>query len=374
MVNALGWRVCGGFTMLSRDSMLVEGPQVLGPMSLPAADDSKVIANEFLTSYWDLTRSLGGDPALLLAGAGIALSSLHKPGGKVPLRAVANLLEISARVLGCPDFGMQLAERQNGASIMKPVDRLIRNAPTLGDANRYVTSQMKAYSSGICATLARDTERQMQFLGVELLLDGFVACPQIVEQIVLLIHTTTLALTGGGAHVREVWFSHPRVSRLVTYSKRFGVPVRFGQPLAGAFLTDADLNCKLVDRDPRIFAAESRWVAARFPDQPPGIGVQVRQAIMRTLAEENCTRGQVAASLGMHTRTLQRRLCGIGISFEALRDEVRRNLAARYLARRDLCLTDIVDRLGYSEPAVLSRSCRRWFAATPSELRRNLIR
>jgi AraC-like DNA-binding protein len=365
---------CGGLTMLSRDSMLAEDPQVPCSVSLPVADDGKVIAGEFLTSYWGLTRSLGGDPAMLLAEAGIALSSLHRSGGKVPLRAAANLLEISARVLGCSDFGMRLAERQNGASIMKPVDRLISNAPTLGDANRYVTSQMQAYSPGICATLERDTERKMHFLGVELLLDGFVAYAQLAEQIVLLIQTTTLALTGGGARVREVWFSHPRVSRLATYSRRFGVHVRFGQPITGAFLTDADLNCELVDRDPRIFAAESRWAAAQFPDQPPGIAVQVRQAIMRTLAEENCTRAHVAASLGMHTRTLQRRLCGVGISFEALRDEVRRSLAARYLARGDLCLAEIVDRLGYSEPAVLSRSCRRWFAATPSELRRNLIR
>jgi AraC-like DNA-binding protein len=115
-------------------------------------------------------------------------------------------------------------------------------------------------------------------------------------------------------------------------------------------------------------------IAARFTAQPPGIEVQVRQAIARALAEADCTRERVAASLGIHSRTLQRRLFKVGLSFEAIRDEVRRNLAFRYLARGDLCFTEIVGRLGYSEPAVLSRSCRRWFAATPSELRRNLAR
>ena len=54
-------------------------------------------------------------------------------------------------------------------------------------------------------------------------------------------------------------------------------------------------------------------------------------------------------------------------------DEVRRNLAYRYLARADLTLSDIAGRLGYSELAVLSRCCQRWFGSSPRQLRQSLV-
>jgi AraC-like DNA-binding protein len=297
---------------------------------------------------------------------------LNEVGGKIPLRATADLLESGARVLNCPDLGLRLAERQNATSIMKPLDRLLSNARTVGESMYYSMCYMGAFSSGICATLEHDASGQMHFFRIELMLDEFAVLPQIAEQIALLTYNAVLSLSAGVARLREIWFSHLRVGRARAYAQRFGIPVKFGQSFDGVFLKDADFNTRIADGDPSVFVSESRTIGARFAAQPPGIEVQVRQAIGRALAETECTRERVAASLGIHSRTLQRRLCKIGLSFESIRDEVRRNLAARYLARSDLRLTEIVGRLGYSEPAVLSRSCRRWFAATPSELRRNL--
>jgi AraC-like DNA-binding protein len=358
--------------MLCDSSVVVCAERCCQP-AVPVADDGRVIAVELLTGYGNLVCELGGEPDSLLREVGIEGSMLHEPGAKVPLRAMALLLENSATALNCPDFGLRLAARQNGPAIMKPLDRLIRNAPTLGDVVRYVCWHMEPYSSGIRLTLEPDREQGLQFLGTDLLFEGHDSCVQIIEQFALLSYSAAISLTGGAARVRQVWFSHPRVGRLSAYSRRFGaIPIKFGQPLDGVFYCPADLARKVVDRDPDIFDSESRLIAARYPARVPGIAVRARQAILRTLAEECCTRESVAASLGMHTRKLQRCLSPLGMSFEGLRDEVRRSLAARYLARKDLCLADIVGRLGYSEPAVLSRSCRRWFAATPSELRRAL--
>ena len=335
----------------------------------------KVVAIELLTGYRELVCELQGDPLSLLAGAGINPALLGVCGAKMSLQAMARLLEDSARLLQCPDFGLRLAARQNGPAIMKPIDRLIRNAPTLRDAANYVSWHMESYSSGIRATLSRDEKQDLEFLGIDLLLDGPDSCPQVMEQLASLTYKAAISLTGGVARVRKVWFSHSRVGRRSAYSKRFGgIPVKFGQPLDGVFYGKADLDCKVLDRDPMVFESESRLIAARYPPQIPGTRVRVWQAILRALAEERCTRENVAALLGMHPRKLQRDLGRVGISFEGLRDEVRRSLAARYLAQSDLRLAEVVRRLGYSEPAVLSRSCQRWFAATPRQLRNKLTR
>ena len=234
---------------------------------------------------------------------------------------------------------------------------------------------MEPYSSGIQMTLEPDAEHDLEFFGIDLLLGRFVSCPQLIEQIALLTHCAAISLTDGRARVRQIWFSHPRVGRLSAYARSFpGIPVKFGQPLDGVFYGKADLACRVVHRDPSVFDFESQLVASRYVAHLPDIGVRVRQGILRALAAECCTREHVAALLGMHSRKLQRRLGTIGMTFEAVRDEVRRDLAARYLACRGLRLGEIVGRLGYSEPAVLTRSCRRWFAATPSQLRRKLTR
>ncbi len=71
----------------------------------------------------------------------------------------------------------------------------------------------------------------------------------------------------------------------------------------------------------------------------------------------------------MHPRTLQRRLRDEGDSFEAIKDSVRRDVALRYLQQPNVSLVRVTEILGYSETSVLSRSCHRWFCASPRELR-----
>jgi AraC-like DNA-binding protein len=73
--------------------------------------------------------------------------------------------------------------------------------------------------------------------------------------------------------------------------------------------------------------------------------------------------------LGMHPRTLQRRLRAENKSFESIKDGVRRDVALRYLKQSSIPLIRIAKLLGYSETSALSRSCYRWFSASPRQLR-----
>jgi len=104
------------------------------------------------------------------------------------------------------------------------------------------------------------------------------------------------------------------------------------------------------------------------------LSARVRILINRQLVEGNCTCKGVASSLGLHPRTLQRRLREENESFEAIKDSVRRDVALRYLQQPDISLVQVTELLGYSETSVLSRSCVRWFSASPRRLRNDLIR
>jgi len=96
--------------------------------------------------------------------------------------------------------------------------------------------------------------------------------------------------------------------------------------------------------------------------------------MVRVLIEtDDCTPAQVASALGMHERTLQRRLQGEGASFEQIKDGVRRELAIMLLGDPDIHISRIAYKLHYTNASAFTRSCQRWFGLSPREVRQSLV-
>ncbi|MCB2061325.1 MAG: AraC family transcriptional regulator ligand-binding domain-containing protein [Novosphingobium sp.] len=344
-----------------------------GLADLACAGENHVTLAKLLSNYQEVVRELGGNPELLLEQAGIEPTLLAQPSAKVPVRALGQLLEDTAARLGCSDLGLRLAERQSMHAAMEPLDRLFCTAPTIRDAFECCMRHIGAFNSGLIMELDDHFEGECGFLHFQLL-DGLALFPQLIEQLMLLTHDSVVFLSAGFARSRTVWFSHLNISPPIVYARRFNTVVKFGQEYDGLFFDERDLSTKVADCDAESFAREARIIAERYPALHKDIDIKVRQAVFRTLtSSEHCTRRNIAGLLRIQERTLNRQLSRKGTSFETIRDEVRRNLAFRYLAREDLSLTEIAGRLGYSELAVLSRSCRRWFGAPPRQLRQDIL-
>ena len=80
----------------------------------------------------------------------------------------------------------------------------------------------------------------------------------------------------------------------------------------------------------------------------------------------------VADELGMHPRTLQRRLEEEGVTFAEVVQGVRRRTAEQYLRDSDMSLRHLASELGYLEQSTFTRACRRWFGMSPLAYRRAL--
>jgi AraC-like DNA-binding protein len=78
---------------------------------------------------------------------------------------------------------------------------------------------------------------------------------------------------------------------------------------------------------------------------------------------------EVAARLRVSTRTLKRRLQEEGTSFMALLNEKRTRDARDLLARTNLSVQEIAERLGYQNPANFSRAFARAAGQTPTDYR-----
>jgi AraC-like DNA-binding protein len=77
----------------------------------------------------------------------------------------------------------------------------------------------------------------------------------------------------------------------------------------------------------------------------------------------------VAAQLGLHERTLRRRLAAENSSYDAIVDDVRRKLAIEYLQMTRMSVDDVAWKVGFSDSSNLRRAIRRWTGKTISELR-----
>ena len=216
----------------------------------------EVITVDVLNSFCKLVGELDGDSAALIKEAGLPPTVGLASGDKVSLHAVGELFEICAKRLNCPDFGLRLAEKQIGCSVMKPLEQLVSHAPTMLQAMRCSIDHMAAYSSGLRLSLLPVPGRGMQRLRFEVLLDDYYQFPQLVEQLALLTHKTVQELTGGFARVRAVSFSHTQIGPKWDYARRFSVPVSFDQDFDEVLFADSDLQTHLVQHDETIFTSE----------------------------------------------------------------------------------------------------------------------
>ncbi|VVN79287.1 putative HTH-type transcriptional regulator [Pseudomonas fluorescens] len=80
-------------------------------------------------------------------------------------------------------------------------------------------------------------------------------------------------------------------------------------------------------------------------------------------APDLCT---VARLLHISTRTLKRRLSDEGTTFRALLAESRSRSAIEFLNSSNLSLTEIAERLGFSDLSSFSQAFKRWHAVAPS--------
>lgn len=340
-----------------------------GQQETEAAEVFDIVHAKVLRFFPNLVEELGGDPKLLLQRAGIAPADLSEGGSGTSYRQMILLLELAAAEFICPDFGMRLATLQAGVRMFGPLGSVMKNSRTFGDALHYVSSHAYAHSLAGRIWQKPSPDEHGVFMGHDFLLDRVPNQSQIIEQMLLLGHLAAVEMTSGQARVRRVHFRHQPVSPLKTYRRYFGCEVRFEQSENGAFFSERDLACAIVDPDLEAYRSAISFIDAQFTRHRPPIHAQVRGVIMQLLGTESCTNERVAAELNLHPRTLHRRLVAEGTSFQQVKDEVRRDVMLYYLQQTDLDLARISDRLAFAEQSVMTRSCNRWFSLSPSQLR-----
>lgn len=323
-----------------------------------------------LSCYVPLATTLGLDADRELQRFGLSEKGLEDPDILISYRSMIELLAHSAQAASCPDFGLRLSMMQ-GMSKLGPLAVAMEHAATLKDAlsvaGRYLFVHTPAARLEV-----RPVSGQADQVDLCYAIDvqGQMACDQALEMALGVIHNCVRILGQGDVHLILVSLPHRRLGAPESYQRVFGAPCRFEQSHAAVRLNTSDLGRPLPHRNDLMRKLAQTYLESQYTAPEQAFSDRVRLLVRQFLASGEANHEQIARMLAVHSRTMQRRLSGEGTSFEHIKDEVRRSLFQQLITQPGgPAISTIASLLDYAEPSALTRSAKRWFGKTPTELR-----
>lgn len=314
-----------------------------------------------------LAAEFGVDLTAILQGLPLSPQAFKNDESRIPYGLACRLLETAARLTGCPHFGLLLGARFDHRC-MGIAGRWMQNAPTLETALTGFIALQASATRGATAYLHRSGDNYIFGYGAyDRPALGHV---QNYATVIPVAFNILKALTARQAVVLEVLFSFRRPVNPKPHEEFFGVPVRFDQPQTGIILSEPSLALPVVGANADIFAELQKLAATLTPPCDAPWSDRVRRLLRRSLLRGETLGPDAAVELGVHPKTLSRRLETEGTTFQAILAEVRFGAAQELLAVTDLAAGDIALALGYANQPAFSHAFRRWSGMPPRQWRK----
>ncbi|HET9930789.1 MAG TPA: AraC family transcriptional regulator [Polyangiaceae bacterium] len=315
----------------------------------------------------------GADVERLLAITGFDPKGATDADARIPLDLEHALWGNAAELARDDAFGVHAAE------LVKPgmfdvLDYAVRTAPTLRQSlERLVRYNRLVHDAAVWSLVPREGVLRVEHT---FSVEGIVQDRHAAEFTLSSIVTIGAQIASMPIRPLAVGFRHAKPASReaqAELTRMFGVEPQFLQPM-----NYIELDGELVGRenpkaDPalsRLIERHAETLLAARPEPTLSTRERVQHVLAITLGEGEAALADVARKLKMSERSLQRRLADEGVTFDALLDKVRRDLALRYLADPKIAVAEVAFLLGYSEPSPFHRAFKRWTGKTPSEMRK----
>jgi AraC-like DNA-binding protein len=326
-----------------------------------------LVRSAVLNDYVEVAQSVGLDPYRMISAHGLPPSCLRDPELRIPMTAVARLLEDSAARSRRPDFALRLAERRSLSNV-GALALLVREQPTIRKALEALANYMHLHSDGLRLTLDEHDEG-VAIIALAVNSGRPVPIRQGVELALGFIHRSLQQLLGKSWRPEAVCFTHSPPARKDAHRRFFGTSVEFGQDCNGIVCRAADIDASVPTSDPTMADHARRYLDLLVPRANSTMRDNARECIEALLPSGLCSADRVAKLLGIDRRTLHRHLARDGETFLSLVDSVRAELATRYVENRERPLASVAEMLGFSALSAFSRWFRHRFGCSVSQWR-----
>lgn len=318
-----------------------------------------------LTNYIAVARSVGLDPYEMMNRAGISPALLAEPDNRLPGRAVADLLEDSARQSGHQNFGLLMAESRS----IETVGAIILLLKHQGSA-REVIDEIVHYQALISEALVIGMREVDGACIIHIDLVPSIAGRQSIELTVGLSHMIMKAILHERWQPEAVHFVHEAPDELAVHRRFLERPLVFRSEFNGFSCASASLDDTDNTAEPILAQHAKRYLDTLLPDSQFESAIdRVRRSLYMLIPLGRADLEAVSDNLGLHRRALQRLIEDEGETFAALLTSVRRELATRYLSGSEHSITSIAHLTGYATSSSFTRWFSGEFGTTPASWR-----
>lgn len=160
-----------------------------------------------------------------------------------------------------------------------------------------------------------------------------------------------------------------------SYTRRleavFHCPVTFDAPETELVIPREQLSRRVVQTvdSLREFLANAVYQLIAIDQRPASTSAAIKSLITLDLPGPLASLEQVAEQLMMSESSVRRRLQGEGTTYQALKDEVRCQVAIDKLVNEGAKVAAVAEYLGFTEPSSFVRSFKAWTGQTPKAYR-----
>ncbi len=327
-----------------------------------------MIRSASLANYLEVAQRLGLNPQSQLHQAGLNSTIFSKSEQRVPVDAAVSLLEGSARVSGCMNFGLLMAELRQ-ISDFGVISLLVTHQKTLRDV-LHTLIQYRHLMNEALAMYVEDVGKNV-IIRQELVTDSAATSRQATELALGVLFRAGSALIGPNWKPHSINFRHTAPSDLRVHRRVFGCPLEFGSEFNGIVCASADLNLPNPVADPVMASYAQRMLEALPNAHGSSIALEVRKAIYLALPMQRATVEQISQGMGMNVRSMQRQLKEAGTDFSRILNDVQRDLVVRYMDNQQYSLSNIAELLGFSMPSSFTRWFSKEYGMAPKNWRKN---
>ncbi|HKO96644.1 MAG TPA: AraC family transcriptional regulator [Pyrinomonadaceae bacterium] len=308
----------------------------------------------------------------LFEASGLTLNDFVDPDNRIPFRTMVALYENGALLTGDQAFGLHVGEAVDPRAF-DVLGYSVINSPTFGAGLDRMVRYNSLWTNGSAFDVEiSDPNSRIIYNYLD---RSIVEHRHDAEMTFAAIVTLGRKVMTGATHWSpvRVSFQHHQPADTTEHQRIFDCPVSFGSAKNEFVFDSSALARPLAKADPGLCAVLDRHakeMLAKFPGPEDSLLDRTRTLIKDELSGGDASLNRLAAKLGMSGRTLQRKLREQGTSHQELLDEMRRDLAIRYLREPEMAICEVAYLLGFSESSALHRAFKRWTGMTPSEFRR----
>ena len=314
-------------------------------------------------------RRAGIELKPLLKKAGLTDHQLKDSGARLPVQHQIQFLNLVADALQDEFLGFHLAQlpdlRELGLLFY-----VAASSETLGDALQRAVRYCSIVNEGLSLKCLEEEDIRivLEYVGIARHSDRH----QIEFSVTALIRLVR-QLTGLRLAPSRVRLKHRRSNRGSSeLAEYFGGHMTFGARTDELAFVGTIKDIAITSADPylnKILVANCEQALSHRPKNRGTLRSAVENEIVPLLPHGKVRASEIAARLGLSQRTSARRLASEGVTFSAVLESLRVDLARQYLSDPGLSISRIAWLLGYEEVSAFTRAFKRGTGKTPRETR-----